>query len=79
VISGTLAGRAAARAVAARDLAQLDDYGREWAASMGGPMRHALAVRRELDAAWSDDPGALSARLHETWIAFRGYGRRRSH
>lgn len=77
VISGLLAGEAAARAIRTRDLAALDGYQQEWAPTMGGPMRHALAVRRELDAHWSDDPAALSARLRETWIAFRGYGRRR--
>jgi flavin-dependent dehydrogenase len=77
VIGGTLAGQAAALAVRSGDLAALDGYEREWASTMGGPMRHALAVRRELDRHWSDDPEALSARLRETWIAFRGYGRRR--
>jgi digeranylgeranylglycerophospholipid reductase len=69
VIGGTLAGQAVARAA-------LDEYEREWASFMRGPLRHALAKKRHLDQDWSDDPGQLGRLLRETWVAFRAYGRR---
>lgn len=77
VVSGTLAGQAAASAIAADDLSALDAYEREWNAFMAGPLRHALNRRRELDARWSCDDVALSAAVRETWVAFKVYGRRR--
>jgi flavin-dependent dehydrogenase len=76
LVSGTLAGQAAARAVKSDDLAALDEYEREWNAFMGGPLRHALSRRRHLDEHWSDDATALSGVVRETWVAFKGYGRR---
>ena len=76
VISGALAGRIAAQAALADDPALLDTYQKELDGYLGGPLRHALAKRQQLDAAWSDDPHALSRALRETWIAFRAYGRR---
>jgi geranylgeranyl reductase family protein len=75
VVGGALAGRAAARAVQTGDMSALEEYEREWASFMGGPLRHALKKRRYLDAHWSDDPVALSAVVRRTWIAFREYGR----
>jgi flavin-dependent dehydrogenase len=77
VIGGTLAGEAAAQAIKTSDLAALDEYEREWASFMGGPLRHALSKRRYLDRHWSDDPAVLSSAVHETWIAFKEYGRGR--
>ncbi len=76
IVSGTLAGQAAARAVKSDDLTALDEYEREWNAFMGGPLRHALTKRRHLDEHWSDDAAALSGVVRETWVAFKGYGRR---
>ncbi|MFQ6102142.1 MAG: geranylgeranyl reductase family protein [Anaerolineae bacterium] len=76
VVGGTLAGAAAAQAVKSGDLTALDEYEREWASFMGGPLRHALTKRRALDSRWSDDPAKLSAAVRETWVAFKGYGRR---
>lgn len=77
ILSGTLAGRAAAQAVRMGSLEALDEYEREWAAMMAGPMRHALEKRQELERNWSDDPVALSRAIRATWIAFQSYGRRR--
>lgn len=74
VVGGTLAGRAAARAIQRGDPAALDEYVQEWSAYMGGPLRHALEKRRELDRHWGDDPTALSAAIRRSWIAFREYG-----
>lgn len=76
VVGGTLAGEAAAQAVKSDDLTALDRYEREWEAFMGSPLRHALDKRRYLDEHWSDNPAVLSAVVRETWIAFKGYGRR---
>jgi geranylgeranyl reductase family protein len=77
VIGGTLAGQAAAQAIRADKLDKLDLYEDEWSSFMRGPLRHALDRRQTLDRRWSDDPSRLSALLRETWIAFRGYGRRK--
>ncbi|MEE8389728.1 MAG: NAD(P)/FAD-dependent oxidoreductase [Anaerolineae bacterium] len=77
VVSGTLAGQAAARAVKSDDLTALDEYEREWTAFMGGPLCHALTKRRYLDEHWSDDPAVLSDVVRETWVAFKAYGRRK--
>jgi len=77
VVSGTLAGNAAAQAIKSDDLAALDEYEREWSAFMGGPLRHALNKRRYLDRHWSDDHAVLSGVIRETWIAFKEYGRGR--
>ncbi|MBU0703534.1 MAG: FAD-dependent monooxygenase, partial [Chloroflexi bacterium] len=76
IVSGTLAGEAAAKAVKSNDFALLDEYEREWAAFMGGPLRHALSKRRYLDEHWSDDAASLSGVVRETWVAFKEYGRR---
>ncbi|MCL7453530.1 MAG: geranylgeranyl reductase family protein [Anaerolineae bacterium] len=78
VLSGQMAGEAAAQAVAGQDLAALERYPLEWEARMGAPLRQAVANRRHLDAHWTDDPAALSERIRETWIAFPAYGRRKS-
>lgn len=75
VISGQMAGQAAAQAVAAGDLDVLASYPAAWEDMMGGPQRQALANRRCLDARWTDDAAALSAAVAETWIAFPAYGR----
>lgn len=75
VLSGQMAGEAAARAVTGGDLSALDGYAAAWQEAMGGPMRQAVANRRYLDAHWSQDPAALSAAVAETWIAFSAYGR----
>ena len=79
IVSGTLAGDAAAKAVKSGDLTALDEYEREWSAFLGGPLRHALTKRRYLDEHWSDDPAVLSSVVRETWIAFKGYGRHKEH
>jgi len=76
VVSGALAGEAAAAAARADDLSILAQYEREWAAYLGGPLRHALSKRRELDRRWTDDRPILSAAIRDTWIGFRAYGRR---
>ncbi len=76
VVSGTLAGQAAAQAIKSDDLAALGGYEREWSAFMGGPLRHALNKRRYLDERWSDDVASLSDVVRETWVAFKAYGRR---
>jgi flavin-dependent dehydrogenase len=77
VLSGQLAGQAAARAVAGQGGPALDFYPQEWEAAMGAAQRQALANRRALDAGWSDNPATLSDRIRETWIAFPAYGRRK--
>jgi geranylgeranyl reductase family protein len=77
IVSGTLAGEATTKAVKSNDLVALDEYEKEWSAFMGGPLRHALTKRRYLDEHWSDDPAVLSGVVRETWIAFKGYGRRK--
>jgi geranylgeranyl reductase family protein len=76
VVSGTLAGQAAAAAVRDGDVSLLHGYEREWDAYLGGPLRHALRKRRELDEQWTGNPDALSEAVRQTWIAFKGYGRR---
>ncbi len=78
VVSGELAGQAAARAIESGDPAALNDYTKEWASFMQPPLRHALQKRRFLDQKWSDDPVALSGLIRQTWIAFKEYGRRRT-
>jgi flavin-dependent dehydrogenase len=77
VVSGTLAGQAAAKAIKSSDLAALDWYEQEWLAFMDGPLRHALTKRRYLDERWSDDAASLSSVVRETWVAFKAYGRRK--
>lgn len=78
VISGQMAGQAAAHALTAHDPAALDAYPQNWQAMMAGPLRQALTNRRYLDAHWSYDRDALSAVIAETWIAFPAYGRKKS-
>ncbi|HNS50069.1 MAG TPA: geranylgeranyl reductase family protein [Anaerolineae bacterium] len=77
VLSGQMAGRAAARAAQGEGEEALERCAREWADAMGGPMRQATANRRYLDARWSEDPAVLAALVRETWIAFPAYGRRK--
>jgi len=76
VISGTLAGQVAARAVCAGELSALDRYEEECMSFVGGPLRHALSKRGALERAWSDDPVALSRAVRSAWVAFKSYGRR---
>jgi geranylgeranyl reductase family protein len=75
VIAGTFAGEAAGQAACTGNLDALDGYEEQWS-YMHSPLRHALERRHFMDDAWSDDPVALSAALRESWIAFKGYGRR---
>jgi len=77
VISGQMAGQAAAQAVAGQGEAALEHYPQEWEATMGAAMGQAVANRRYLNARWSDDPAVLSDLVRETWIAFAAYGRRK--
>lgn len=76
VVSGALAGQAAAAAVRSGELTALDGYEGEWTPFMGGSLRHALRKRRTLDERWSNDRAALSDVIRENWIAFKAYGRR---
>jgi geranylgeranyl reductase family protein len=76
VVSGTLAGQAAAAAIRESNLAALEQYDAEWSAHMAGPLRHALAKRRTLDAQWTSDADSLTEAVRENWIAFRAYSRR---
>ena len=77
VISGQMAGKVAAQAVAGQGVAALERYPREWEATMGAALGQAVANRRYLNARWSDDPAVLSDLIRETWIAFAAYGRRK--
>lgn len=77
VISGQMAGKAAAQAVAGQGMAALERYPHEWKAAMGAALGQAVANRRYLNARWSDDPAVLSDLVRETWIAFAAYGRRK--
>ena len=77
IVSGTMAGQSVARAIQTGDLTALDEYEKEWAAFMGGPLRHALTKRQYLDKHWNDDPAILSDIIRETWIAFKEYRRRK--
>jgi geranylgeranyl reductase family protein len=76
IVSGTLAGHAAASAALADDVSRLTGYAEELDACLGGPLRHAVRKRRELDEGWTDDPHALSGAIRRTWIAFKRYSRR---
>ena len=77
VLSGQMAGEAAARAIAGAGEAALEGYAFDWAEAMGAAQRQAVSNRRYLDGHWSDDPSVLSTVLRETWIAFPAYGRRK--
>ena len=77
VLSGQMAGQAAAQVVAGQDVAALQHYPQEWEATMGAALRQAVANRRYLNSRWSDDPAVLSDLIRETWIAFAAYGRRK--
>ena len=77
VLSGQMAGQAAAQVVAGQDVAALERYPQEWEATMGAALRQAVANRRYLNSRWSDDPAVLSDLIRETWIAFAAYGRRK--
>ncbi len=75
LISGQLAGEAAALAVRTGRLEALADYERRREEAMGAVIAHGLAARRRLAAGWTADAGALERLLEETWIAGEGYGR----
>jgi digeranylgeranylglycerophospholipid reductase len=78
VLSGQMAGAAAAEAIGGQGVPALERYAQQWEAAMGAAQRQALANRRTLDAGWSDNPASLSSLIRETWIAFPAYGRRKS-
>jgi len=77
VISGQMAGKAAAQAIAGQGVAALGLYPQEWEATMGAALGQAVANRRYLNARWSDNPAILSGLVRETWIAFAACGRRK--
>lgn len=74
LISGRLAGEAAAEAVQAGDLERLAAYEQRRDEAMGAVIARGLASRRRLWAAGTSDPGALSRLVRQNWIAFAGYG-----
>jgi digeranylgeranylglycerophospholipid reductase len=74
MLSGELAGRAAADAIMKSDTGYLREYEAEIRNRYQGAINHALTKRRLMMGRW-DDPN-FDALCEETWIGFKGYKKR---
>ena len=71
LISGEMAGEAAADAVRQGNLQPLQDYEQELAEYLGHSLSHAVRKRKEMIAQWNN--GNFSENIRHNWIAFREY------
>ncbi|WP_366922614.1 NAD(P)/FAD-dependent oxidoreductase [Metallumcola ferriviriculae] len=74
VISGKMAGAAAADALAAGDYSCLNTYKEDVEDLFGNSLRLAVANRKYQEANWSNDLDTLTGVIKKTWVAFPGYG-----
>ena len=73
IFAGELAGEAAARAAAGRDLEMLGDYEESCRLFLGDTLGRAVERRRQLLPFWAGDAGELSGAIRKSWIAFDEY------
>ncbi|MHB8859069.1 MAG: geranylgeranyl reductase family protein [Thermoleophilia bacterium] len=73
IFAGELAGEAAARAAAGRDLEMLAEYDESCRLFLGDTLDRAVERRRRLRPFWAGDAGDLSAAIRKSWIAFDEY------
>lgn len=71
LISGEMAGQAAAEAVRQGNLLPLKTYEQELVGHLGHSLNHALRKRKNLIAHWNT--GDFSGNIHRNWIAFKEY------
>jgi len=69
VLCGRMAGKWAARAVRANDIALLKEYDREWQDDFGEQLQRAFHKRQELEKGWD----RLEEILPSCWVGFREY------
>ncbi len=74
VISGKMAGAAAADALSSGDYTYLSNYEEDIEDLFGNSLRLAAANRKYQEENWSDDPEVLSGVIKKTWVAFQEYG-----
>ncbi len=73
LISGQMAGEAAAEAVRKGDLRPLQDYEKELTGHLGHSLNRAVRKRKALIAQWNKVD--FSENIHRNWIAFKPYYR----
>lgn len=71
IIGGSLAGKAAARAIQAKDSRIWEDYPRLWKEYLGQHLTRGLEHRKRLDSGWTSNPDDFVRLVRETWMAFR--------
>ncbi len=71
LISGEMAGEAAAEAVRRRNLQPLQNYEQELVEHLGHSINHAARKRKEMIAQWNK--GHFSENIRHNWIAFKEY------
>ncbi len=71
LISGEMAGEAAAEAVRRGNLQPLQDYGESLVGHLGHSLSHAVRKRKEMIAQWNK--GNFSENIRHNWIAFKEY------
>ncbi|RLB14492.1 MAG: NAD(P)/FAD-dependent oxidoreductase [Deltaproteobacteria bacterium] len=69
VLCGRMAGKWAARAVQANDIALLKEYDREWQDDLGEQLQRAFRKRENLEKEWD----RLEEILPSCWVGFREY------
>jgi digeranylgeranylglycerophospholipid reductase len=71
LISGEMAGVAAAEAVRRGNLQPLQDYEKDLVEHLGHSLSHAVRKRKEMIGQWNN--GNFSKNIHRNWIAFKEY------
>ena len=71
LISGEMAGEAAANAVRRGNLQPLQNYEQELVEHLGHSLNHAARKRKEMIAQWNN--GHFSENIRHNWIAFKEY------
>jgi len=72
IVSGELAGQAAAEAILQKDMSRLAEYPNKWRALLGPYLEKAARQREECDRNWTCDPERFANLIKRTWFSFSG-------
>jgi len=72
IVSGELAGQAAAKAILQRDISRLAEYPGQWRSLLGRYLEKAARQREECDRNWTCHPERFANLIKRTWLSFSG-------
>lgn len=70
VVSGTMAGQTAAKAIKEDDMTILQRYHSQWSELLGNFLKRAALQRQIMDQKWTDQPNEFNNVIRQTWMGF---------